>query len=223
MERQLVIGNKNYSSWSLRPWLAMVKLGVAFEEVQVALDCTDSRERLLSFSPAGKVPVLREGGVAIWDSLAILEFLAETYPALWPEDRMVRAQARSVSAEMHSSFAALRGAMPMNCRACGRQVKAGADVQRDIDRIQAIWMDCRERFGGDGPWLFGRFSAADAMYAPVVTRFKTYGVACPPVVAEYMNTLLTDPAMLRWYADAEAETNVIEASEIGVPNPAFFV
>lgn len=223
MDRQLIIGNKNYSSWSLRPWLAMAKLGISFEEIRVALYMPDTRKRLQSFSPTGKVPVLREGTAAIWDSLAILEFLAETYPTLWPSDRMARAHARSLAAEMHSGFAALRSAMPMNCRASGRRITVTEAVQADIARIQAIWEDCRERFASHGPWLFGTFTAVDAMFAPVVTRFCTYGVETSPAVAEYMRTLLDDPAMQRWLADAKAETEIIEASEVGIPNPGFFV
>jgi glutathione S-transferase len=223
MKRQLVIGNKNYSSWSLRAWLALVKSGLPFEEIRVPLDTPGYKERLLANSPSGKVPALREGDVTVWDSLAIVEFAAEAQPSLWPADRMVRAVARSVAAEMHSGFAALRGAMPMNCRAAGRQVKIEPDIRRDIERIQAIWMDCRQRFGQGGPWLFGAFSGADAMYAPVATRFETYGVQGSPLVAEYVRTVLADPDMQRWYEDARAEQEVIEASEVGIPNPAFFV
>ncbi|MGE5387125.1 MAG: glutathione S-transferase family protein [Betaproteobacteria bacterium] len=223
MERQLIIGNKNYSSWSLRAWLALVKTGLPFEEILVPLSVPGTRQQLLSLSPAGKVPALREGGVVIWDSLAIIERLAEASPGLWPKDGLARAIARSVSAEMHSGFAALRTAMPMNCRATGRHVKADEDVRRDIERIQAIWSDCRERFGKNGPWLFGDFSAADAMYAPVVSRFHTYGVETSPVVAAYMQTVLDDPDMQRWYADAKTEAATIGVSEVGIPNPAFFV
>ncbi len=223
MERQLIIGNKNYSSWSLRAWLALVKTGLPFEEIVVPLSVPDTRQQLLSLSPAGKVPAMREGGVVIWDSLAIIERLAEAAPALWPKDGLARAIARSVSAEMHSGFAALRTAMPMNCRATGRHVQVEEDVRRDIERIQAIWSDCRERFGKNGPWLFGDFSAADAMFAPVVSRFHTYGVQTTPVAAAYMQTVLADPDMQRWYADAKAEGASIGVSEVGIPNPAFFV
>lgn len=205
MQRQLVIGNKNLSSWSLRPWLALTKSGLPFEEISVRLDEPGSRENLLRYSPAGKVPVLIEDGVVIWDSLAIIEYVAESVLSLWPPERKQRALARSLAAEMHSGFAALRTAMPMNC--CGRGVKVeiGADVRRDIERIQAIWSDCRARFEPSGPWLFGKFTAVDAMFAPVVTRFQTYDVAVTAPVQDYMQTVLNDPDMLRWYEAARRE------------------
>jgi len=206
MSRQLVIGDKNFSSWSLRPWLALTKSGLAFEEVLVRIHQPDSAQNIRKYSPAGRVPVLIEDGVAIWDSLAIIEFIAEAVPSLWPADRMQRALARSLAAEMHSGFAALRSAMPMNLNAEGLQVEAGADVQRDIARIQAVWEDCRARFGTGGPWLFGTFSAADAMFAPVVTRFRTYGVAVSAPVGEYMQTVWDDPDMQRWIAGARLES-----------------
>ena len=205
MQRQLVIGNKNLSSWSLRPWLALTKSGLPFDEVLVRLDEPGSRQNLQRYSPAGKVPVLIEDGAVIWDSLAIIEFIAESVPTLWPAERSERALARSLAAEMHSGFMALRSAMPMNCCASGIKVEIGADVQRDIDRIQTIWSDCRERFGLRGPWLFGSFSAADAMFAPVVTRFQTYGVEVSAPVRQYMQTVLNDPDMQRWFAGAQDE------------------
>jgi len=206
MSRQLVIGNKNLSSWSLRPWLALAKSGLPFEEVLVRLDLPETRATLQQYSPAGKVPVLIEEGVAIWDSLAIIEFVAEQMPVLWPTERMQRALARSLAAEMHSGFAALRSTMPMNINATGLKVEGTPEVQRDIARIQAVWEDCRARFGAGGPWLFGAFSAVDAMFAPVVTRFRTYGVAVSPVVQAYMDTVWNDPEMQRWIAGARAES-----------------
>lgn len=211
MQRQLVIGNKNISSWSLRPWLALTKSGLPFEEVSLRLDEPGSRENLLRYSPAGKVPVLIEDGVVIWDSLAIIEYVAESVLSLWPPERKQRALARSLAAEMHSGFAALRTAMPMNCCARGVKVEIGADVRRDIERIQAIWSDCRARFEHGGPWLFGKFSATDAMFAPVVTRFQTYDVAVTPPVQDYMQTVLNDTDMLRWYAGARQEVGVSPA------------
>lgn len=223
MNRQLVIGNKNYSSWSFRAWLGLAKSGLPFEEILVALDVPGYRERLRSYSPAGKVPALREGDVVIWDSLAILEYVAEAAPQLWPRDATARAVARSVSAEMHSGFAALRQAMPMNCRATGRRVLPSPEVQQDIQRIQAIWTDCRTRFGQGGPWLFGQFSMADAMYAPVVSRFHTYGVECAGPAADYVRTVLADADVQRWFDGAQAEAESIEKSEVGLPNPDFFV
>ncbi len=205
MSRQLVIGNKNLSSWSLRPWLALTKSGLPFEEIAVRLDQPETRTSLQKYSPAGKVPVLIEDGVAIWDSLAIIEFIAESAPSLWPAERMQRALARSLAAEMHSGFAALRSKMPMNIKATGLQAEMNPEVERDIARIQTIWEDCRTRFGAGGPWLFGTFTAADAMFAPVVTRFRTYGVVVSPVVQAYMDTVWNDPDMQRWVAAARAE------------------
>lgn len=175
----LVVGNKNYSSWSLRPWLAMKVLGLEFEERRVSLYVPGAKEMLLGHSPAGKVPILIDGERKVWDSLAILEYLAESYPSLWPAPPAARALARSISAEMHSGFAALRQHMSMNIRkrypGKGRTPESLADVAR----IVAMWSDCRARFGAAGPFLFGAFSAADAMYAPVVLRFRTYAVELP--------------------------------------------
>ncbi|MCK9193169.1 MAG: glutathione S-transferase family protein, partial [Nevskia sp.] len=180
---KLVIGNKNYSSWSLRPWLALKVAEIPFEEILIPLYQADSKARQLAFSPAGKVPILVDGAVTIWDSLAILEYVAEQYPdrGLWPRAIAARAHARSVSAEMHAGFAALRTAMPMNCRATLAGKGHTPEALADIARIAAIWGDCRARYGNDGPFLFGAFSNADAFYAPVVTRFLTYGVALPDV------------------------------------------
>jgi glutathione S-transferase len=197
----LVIGNKNYSSWSLRPWLAMKVLGLAFDEVRIPLYRPGSRDEILRYSPAGRVPILRDGATVVWDSLAILEYLAEQHPKLWPADAAQRAKARAVAAEMHSGFAALRQHMSMNTRkrypGKGRTPEALADVER----INAIWSDAR------GPFLFGDFSAADAMYAPVVLRFRTYGVDARN--ARYMDAMLALPAMREWIEAAEREPESI--------------
>lgn len=205
----LVIGNKAYSSWSLRPWLLMKHAGIPFEEVKLSLYQEGAKQRLLSHSGAGKVPVLRDGDLTIWDSLAIAEYLAEKHPErkLWPADSKARAQARSASAEMHSSFSSLRSQMPMNVR---RRVprKPTPEVAADIARIQAIWTDCRGRFGAGGPFLFGTFCIADAMYAPVASRFHTYGVDLAEPSRAYAQTLLGLPAFQAWVADANAETEV---------------
>src|SRR5262245_39766780 len=175
---QLVIGNKNYSSWSMRPWLALQKAGIAFEEIRVSLYTDGHRDKILRYAPSGKVPILIEDGHAIWDSLAILEYLAERYRWLWPEDRIERAHARSLSAEMHSGFRALRNQLPMNCRATSvRRVVPDAEAANDIARVQAVWTECRERARNAGPWLFGAFTNVDAMFVPVALRFHTYGVA----------------------------------------------
>jgi glutathione S-transferase len=215
----LVVGNKNYSSWSLRPWLAMRQAGIAFDEVVIPLYRADSKAALLRHSPAGKVPALKDGSRTVWDSLAIMEYLAESFPAagLWPNDAAARALARSISADMHAGFLALRTAMPMNLREHlpGRE-RGGAAA--DIERVTAIWRDCRARFGDGGPFLFGAFSIADAMYAPVATRFRTYGVKLDPICQAYADAVLALPAFLEWQAAAREEPWVI--TSYGNPAPA---
>lgn len=203
----LVIGNKNYSSWSMRAWLLMRQFRIEFEEVQIPLRQADSLERKLAYSPAGRVPILIDGDMRIWDSLAIVEHLAEKFPEkrLWPADDEARALARSVSAEMHSGFASLRSRMPLNCRARRPGVGDGPGVQEDIDRIGEIWRECRARYGGAGEFLFGEFTAADAMFAPVASRFQTYGVELDRVGAEYTQTILAMPAVREWIEDAHEE------------------
>jgi glutathione S-transferase len=196
----LVIANKVYSSWSLRPWIMLKQAGIAFEEVVIPLGQPDTRSRILAHSPAGRVPILIDGEVTVWDSLAILEYVAERWPeaGVWPADRVARAHARAISAEMHSGFQALRNALPMNL---GRRYAArerGPDVAANVARIGAIWREARARFGAGGPFLFGAFSGADAMFAPVVTRFDTYGVAVDPDAQAYMEAVLTTPAFVAW-------------------------
>lgn len=204
---KLVIGNKNYSSWSMRPWLLMRQQSIEFEEVQIPLRQPDSLERKLVYSPAGKVPILRDGEMGIWDSLAIIEHLAERFPAnqIWPADPEPRALARSVSAEMHSGFANLRTRMPMNCRARRPAAGRGPGVQEDIDRIREIWRECRARFGAGGLFLFGDFTAADAMFAPVASRLRTYCVELEGPEAEYAEAVLALPAVEEWMEDARNE------------------
>jgi glutathione S-transferase len=197
----LVIGNKNYSSWSLRPWLAMKVLGMAFDEVRIPLYRPGSKEQILRYSPAGRVPILRDGDTVVWDSLAILEHLAERHPQLWPKDPAQRAKARSVSAEMHSGFAALRQHMSMNTRKRYPGKGRTPEVQADIARIDAIWSEAK------GPFLFGQFTAADAMYAPVVLRFRTYEVEVRK--QSYMDAMLALPAMRDWIEAAEREPESI--------------
>jgi glutathione S-transferase len=218
MRVKLVIGNKNYSSWSLRPWLLLEHFAIPYEEIRVALYTPESPARIREHSPSGKVPVLiDDDGLAVWDSLAICEYVAELPAArdAWPAGRAARALARSVAAEMHSGFSTLRDVMPMNCRGRARRVTQTPELAADLARIEEVWASCRERTAGDGPWLFGRFSIADAMFAPVAFRFRTYGVACTGPGAAYLSTLLEHPAMLRWSAAAEQEPEVIEASEVG--------
>jgi glutathione S-transferase len=206
----LVIGNKNYSSWSLRPWLAMTHAGIPFTELRIALYEEDSRRRILEHSPAGKVPVLKDGTTVVWDSLAILEYLAERFPerGLWPKDAAARARARSMSAEMHSGFPALRARMPMNLRNSYPGRGLTPEVEADIARITALWTECRAR--ATGPFLMGDFCIADAMFAPVATRFVTYGVKLAAACRRYVDTLIGLPAMQAWYADARAERESLD-------------
>jgi glutathione S-transferase len=218
MALTLVIGNKNYSSWSMRPWVALKACNIAFDEVSIPLYTGDAdKQRILKFSRAGKVPVLVDGDVTVWDSLAIIEYAAEHFPdaQLWPEDRASRAHARSVSAEMHSGFAALRDECGMNLhRPVGAKMLSAA-ARADIARIQESWAECRERYGKLGPYLFGAFTGADAMYAPVVHRFRTYAIDATPVVRDYMATMMALPAFQEWTRAALAETLVIEKFEVG--------
>ena len=213
----LAIGNKNYSSWSMRPWLALRGCDVPFEEIVIPLYTDDpaDKARILSHSPAGKVPVLVDGDITVWDSLAIIEYLAERFPEarLWPEDRAMRAHARSISAEMHSGFLPLRNECGMNLHRPIGAVTLSADAQANVARVQEIWTDCRARHGGGGPFLFGAFTAADAMYAPVVHRFRTYAIKVSPVAQAYMETMMALPAFAEWTRAGLAETIVIEKFE----------
>ncbi|MEW6642814.1 MAG: glutathione S-transferase family protein [Pseudomonadota bacterium] len=216
MSLTLVIGNKNYSSWSMRPWVALRAAGIAFEEVAIPLYTgVADKQRILDVTKSGKVPALRDGDLVVWDSLAIIEYLAERFPdaQLWPRDRAMRAHARSVSAEMHSSFGALRRECGMNLHRKVAAKPLSDDAQADIARIQEMWADCRARYGAQGPFLFGAFSGADAMYAPVVHRFRTYAVAVTPVVKAYMDTMQALPAFREWTEAGLAETLVIERFE----------
>ena len=216
MALQLVIGNKNYSSWSMRPWLALRANHIAFDEVFIPLYTGDAdKQRILSFTHSGKVPALIDGDVTIWDSLAIIEYLAEGFPEarLWPDDRARRAHARSISAEMHSGFAALRNECGMNLHRPVGAIALSADARADIARIQQIWLECRERYGKTGPFLFGSFGGADAMFAPVVHRFRTYAIELAPEAKAYMATMMSLPAFQEWTRAGLAETIVIEKFE----------
>jgi glutathione S-transferase len=215
-ELTLVIANKAYSSWSLRPWLALMHAGVMFEEIVIPLRRPETADAIARHTPAGKVPVLRHGEVIIWESIAILEYLAELFPdaGLWPAERAARAHARTVSAEMHAGFTALRSNMPMNVRASLPGRGRTPEVARDVARITALWRDCRARFGDGGPFLFGAFGNADAMFAPVVTRFQTYGVELDPVSQAYADAVLHHPAMRAWYQGAHGEEWVIGDYEL---------
>jgi glutathione S-transferase len=216
MTLTLVIGNKNYSSWSLRPWLALRASNIAFEEVFIPLYTGKAdKDRILAFSRAGKVPTLVDGDLTIWDSLAIIEYIAERFPEsrLWPEDRAWRAHARSISAEMHSGFVALRSECGMNLHRPVGAIALSDAARADIARVQEIWTDCRQRYGKAGPFLFGAFSGADAMYAPVVHRFRTYAIEVTPPVRQYMDTMMALPAFQEWTRAGLAETIVIEKFE----------
>lgn len=203
---KLVIGSKNSSSWSLRPWLLLKQIGLPFEETVITLRRPDTRERILAFSPSGKVPVLIMGDIRIWDSLAICEFLAEQDPSLWPADSRARALARSISAEMHSGFADLRTFLPMDVTArFAPPGKLLTSVRQDIDRVLAIWTECRRQYGQGGPFLFGPFTIADAMFAPVCSRFTTYAVPLDPVSAAYVEQVMALPAMQEWARGAAVE------------------
>jgi glutathione S-transferase len=216
MTLKLVIGNKNYSSWSMRPWLALRANDIAFDEVFIPLYTGDEdKKRILAFTGSGKVPTLVDGDVTIWDSLAIIEYVAERFPhaGLWPEDRARRAHARSISAEMHSGFPALRNECGMNLHRPVGAVALSADARADIARVQQIWVECRERYGKLGSFLFGSFGAADAMFAPVVHRFRTYAIAVAPEAQAYMETMMVLPAFQEWTRAALAETITIEKFE----------
>lgn len=217
---RLVIGDRAYSSWSMRAWLAARASGLAFEEELLPLDTEMFRARIRDVSAAGRVPVLVDGAVVVWDSLAIIEYLAEQAPAaaLWPADRAARAEARAIVAEFHSGFFELRGRFPMNLRRPPaphpRAAEAIAAAERDIARVVAIWRSCRARFASDGPFLFGGFSAADCFYAPVVTRFLTYRLPLDAVEAAYAQAVMDHPAVREWYEAARSETHRIAAEEV---------
>jgi len=217
MSLTLVIGNKNYSSWSLRPWIAMTVAGIAFDEILIPLYEPGSREQVLKYSPAGKVPVLIHGDERVWESLAILEHLAEKFPdaGLWPADARARSHARVVASEMHAGFAALRRACTMNRWLPPRPRPQSEEVMADVARIDALWRDCRARFGArtDDPFLFGRFGGADAMYAPVVARFHQYGLPVSAEARTYMNAVMALPAWHEWCAAARKEPWIMRHNE----------
>jgi glutathione S-transferase len=217
MRPKLIIGNKNYSSWSLRAWLLLAEAGIDFDEIRLSLDTPDFPSEIAKYSRARRVPVLILDDQPVWDSLAIAETVAERWPekALWPKDPGVRAYARSISAEMHAGFAILRDAMPMNCRAMGRKIEFPDALTAEIDRILEIWHECHDRFASDKGWLFGNFGVADAMFAPVMLRFRTYGINLPQSAIPYHDRLLKSEALQSWLLAAESETEVLEVDEAG--------
>lgn len=212
----LVIANKCYSSWSLRPWLLMKQLGVAFDEIIIPLDLPGTKEKVLKHSPAGKVPILIDGDATVWESIAIMEHVGEAYGApVWPEDRGARAMARSVAAEMHAGFSALRSACPMNLGKKYALRDRGEAVSRDVARFSEIVRQARERFGAGGPFLFGAFSAADAMYAPLATRLDTYSIPLDATTRAYVDAILSLPAFQEWRSAALKEEWIVAADEVG--------
>ncbi|KPL51088.1 glutathione S-transferase [Prosthecomicrobium hirschii] len=213
---RLVIANKLYSSWSLRPWLVAAHFGILFEEIVIPLDQPDTHARILEHSPSGRVPCLIDGDLHVWESLAIIEYLAETFPdhAIWPRDREARALARSISNEMHAGFQGLRKACPMNLRRDFAWRDFGREASENAVRIVELWRDARRRHGAAGPFLFGAFSAADAMYAPVVIRFNGYNWPVEPDIRAYMDAVLTLPAFESWLAAARKETWIVPSDEI---------
>jgi glutathione S-transferase len=215
MTLKLIIGNKNYSSWSLRPWLAMKVAGIAFDEQVIPLYEPGSREQILKYSPAGKVPVLIDGDTHIWESLAILEYLAEKFPkaGLWPGDAPARGHARAVASEMHAGFQALRKNCPMNLWLPVKKRPQPDDVTDNVRRIDALWSDCRSRFGQSGPFLFGPFGAADAMYAPVASRLHSYDIAVSAASRAYIDAVLGLPAFAEWRATGLKETWIMQGNE----------
>jgi glutathione S-transferase len=215
MALKLILGNKNYSSWSLRPWIAMRHAGLEFDEEVIPLYEPGSSEKVLKYSPAGKVPILIDEGTPIWESIAILEHLADKFPkaALWPADEKVRAHGRAISAEMHAGFGALRRHCPMNMRRRRRKLALTPEVAEDVRRIEVIWTECRDRFGRNGPFLLGPFSIADAMYAPVVSRFFSYDIGVGAAAEAYMATMMALPAWKEWESAGEHEPWIMPGNE----------
>lgn len=211
---RLVIGNKNYSSWSLRPWILMHHAGLAFEEIRVPLFTAEGEAMLEQWSPSRKVPVLYDGPLVLWDSLAICEYIADRDAArqFWPAEPAARARARAISAEMHSGFAAVRSRMPMNCRRIVEHFEPDLDTRIDINRLVQIFEQALA--DSNGPWLFGNYSVADAMYAPIAWRFHTYRITTPRRTTQYLQRVRDDEPMQRWYSDAVAETETIDKAEL---------
>ena len=219
MSLHLVIGNKNYSSWSFRPWLAMKVADLAFDETVISLEAADFKTRVMELGGSGRVPGLIDGDVRVWESLAILEYLAEKFPAarLWPESVAARAHARAIASEMHAGFAALRRHLPMNVARPVKFRALDAGAAKDVARIDAIWRQCRAKFGRGGVFLFGAFGAADAMFAPVVWRFHTYAVEVGATASDYMRAMMSLPAWNEWRDAARRETWILAEDEVDWP------
>ena len=215
MPLKLVLANKAYSSWSLRPWILLAHFRIPFEEVVIPLDLPETRANILKYAPSAKCPSLHDGKIAVWESLAIIEYIAEAFPdrAIWPRGKAARAHARSLASEMHAGFTALRQACPTNFLRKPKAIALSDEARADVARIEAAWAHARETFGGTGPFLFGRFSAADAMFAPVVNRFHAYDIPAAKTTRAYMAAMMALPAWKAWIADAEAEPWRIERYE----------
>jgi glutathione S-transferase len=212
----LVIANKNYSSWSLRPWIAMTMAGLPFDESMILLDTPTMKKEIAEHSGAGRLPVLHHGKITIWETLAILEYLAETFPEknLWPKSKTARAAARAISNEMHAGFTSLRNACPMNLRRPQKPVVLNEATKADIARIEEIWRECRKTYGKGGKFLFGKFCNADAMFAPVVTRFETYAIPVAKDTRAYMDAVMATKAFQTWKAAALKETWIVPHDEV---------
>ena len=215
-ELTLIIGNKNYSSWSLRPWILLRHHQIDFEEKRVPLFVDTTEEALAEYDSDYKVPVLKDGELVVWDSLSILEYVSETYldNKGWPGDRKARSVARSISAEMHSSFVNVRNELPMNCRKRFENIQLSPGATHEIERIKGLWRRCRSEYGNDGEWLFGDYSIADAMFAPMVLRFDGYGIPLAGVESDYVTSVLNHPGIAEWVEAGKLETEIIEADEI---------
>ena len=215
-ELTLIIGNKNYSSWSLRPWVFMRHHQIAFEEKRIALFTETTADELSEYGSDCKVPILKDGDLIVWDSLSILEYISGKYlnSRGWPRDSDSRAVARSVSAEMHSSFANVRNELPMNCRKKFKNIRLSPNAEREVDRIRALWRKCRTEFGQEGEWLFGQYSIADAMFAPVALRFEGYDIPLEGMEEAYVKSVLKQPCIIEWIEAGKLEKEIIEADEI---------
>lgn len=217
-ELALVIGNKNYSSWSLRPWVFMQQNNIEFREIRVTLSVETTAEQLAEYGSDLKVPVLKDGNLLVWDSLSILEYLSEKYLDCkgWPGDPTARATARSVSCEMHSSFSSIRNALPMNCRKTFHDIRLSTQTKREIERVKLLWRQCRTGFGRHGEWLFGDYSIADAMYAPIALRFHGYGIALEGIEKAYVQSVLEQPCIKNWIAASVLEKEIIAEDETDI-------
>lgn len=212
----LIIGNKNYSSWSLRPWVFLKQNDIKFKEIRVALFTETTADQLSQYSSDAKVPILKDGELLVWDSLSILEYISENYLESkgWPQDKSARAMARSISCEMHSSFPNIRNSLPMNCRKQFQNIRLSAQTQREIERIKSLWRDCRTKYGTNGEWLFGQYSIADAMFAPIALRFHGYDIPLEGIEKTYVQSVLNQVAIKDWIEAGKQEKEIIAEDEI---------